>query len=308
MKIPLLVIFGPTSVGKTKVAIALAKRYKGEIVSADSRQVYCEMNIGTDKPTLEERDGIAHHLIDVVNPDEPFNLSDYVELAWNVIHDIHQRGKLPILAGSAGLYIRAVTEGYALSNAGPDENLRKQLLQRIETEGTLPLYEELCRLDPEGAKTLDSKNPRRLIRFYEIYAQTGKMPSEIWKLRDPRAQAFAPIKIGLIRSREKLHERIVARVDEQEKRGLIFEVKGLLQKYPRDLKAFQTHSYQEVFPFFDGQYDWDEAKRLIVAHTFAYARRQWIWFKREKGVHWEEAEPFGDWGTIAARLQKIIKI
>lgn len=305
MKIPLMVILGPTSVGKTKVAIELAKRFNGEIVSADSRQVYREMNIGTDKPLPEECEGIPHHLMDVVNPDEPFTLANYVELAWSAIHDIHSRGKLPILAGSAGLYIRAICEGFVLPKAPPDEALRAELSQRIAAHGTRALYEELQRIDPEGAKTLDPDNPRRLIRFYEIAKQTKTPPSTFWKQRDPRADTLRTIKFGLIRSREKIHERISARVEEQEARGLLNEVKALFQKYPASLKAFQTHSYQEVIPHLEGKCTWEESKSLIIRHTFQYARRQWIWFKKERGVHWEQAEPFGQWGALAAKFEAI---
>lgn len=303
MKSPLIVILGPTSVGKTNAAIALARQIGGEIVSADSRQVYREMNIGTDKPGIEEQGGIQHHLFDVVDPNEPFNLSHYVELAWNAIHQIHGREKVPILCGSAGLYIRAVCEGYQLPIAPPNENLRLELAERIRIEGPEPLVEELQKLDPEGAANLDWKNPRRLIRFYEIWKSTGKPPSIIRKMRDPRSDDLDVMKFGLDRSRDKIFERIVERVNEQEKRGLLDEVRGLLKKYPRDLKAFQTHSYQEVFPYLDGRITWEESKALIVRHTFQYARRQWIWFKKEKGVHWELAEPFGDWETIAKRME-----
>jgi len=263
------------------------------------------MEIGTDKPTLEEREGIPHHLIDLVFPNEPFTLAHYVDLAFESIEAIHAKGKIPIMAGSAGLYIRAVCEGYYLPEAPPDEALRSSLAERIRTEGTLPLYEELCVLDPEGAKSLDSQNPRRLVRFYEIYRQTGRLPSDFWKMKNPKAESLQVTKFGLFRSREKIKSRIAERVEEQERRGLINEVKFLVSKYPRNLKAFQTHSYQEVFPYLDGALSWEASKALIVTHTVQYARRQSIWFKKEKGVHWEEAEPFGQWENLASRLERI---
>lgn len=293
--------------GKTGVSLALAEKLNGEIVSADSRQVYRGMNIGTDKPSLAERRGIPHYLIDVVDPDEMFTLSDYVELAWKAIAEIHARGKTPILVGSAGLYIRAVAEGFLLPQAPPLEDVRRELARRIREEGTQPLYEELRALDPEGARSLDPQNPRRLIRFYEIYAQTGKPPSALWKMRDPRAKALDVVKFGLTRDREKLYKRIAERVEAQEKAGLLDEVRGLLKKYPPTLKAFQTHSYQEVFPYLEGKISWEESKELIVRHTRQYAHRQRIWFKKEGGVHWEEAEPFGEWEMVASRLEAILK-
>lgn len=304
-RIPLIVILGPTSVGKTKVSIELAKRIHGEIISADSRQIYREMNIGTDKPTKEERQEIVHHLIDIVDPDELFNLSHYVELAWETLAQVHLKNKIPVLVGSAGLYIRALCEGYVLPAVPPDEALRAYLLERIRLEGGKVLYDELAELDPEGVRHLDPGNTRRLIRFYEILKKTGIPPSEIWKQRDSRAAGLDVVKFGLIRSREKLYERIEQRVQEQENQGLLREVENLLKKYPRHLKAFQTHSYQEVFPYLEGTCSWEESKKLIIRHTFQYARRQWIWFKKEKGVHWEQAEPFGQWGNLASKLEKI---
>ncbi len=288
--------------GKTGIAAALAKRLSAEIVSADSRQIYKEMNIGTAKPTLEEQQGIPHHLIDFINPDQSFTLADYVECAWKAIQEIHARDKIPIMVGSSGLYIKAVVQGYFFPDAPPDEKLRKELEERFQQEGTLSFYEKLSQIDPEGAKILDKNNPRRLIRFYEIYVRTGNPPSQFWKMRDPRAEKLKVLHFVFLRDREKLRKRIMERVDEQEKQGLIEEVKNLLEKYPKTLKAFQTHGYQEVFPYLEGKCSWKESKDKIVYHTYQYSHRQIIWYRKEKGVFWEEAEPFGEWDLLAAKI------
>lgn len=308
MTFPLIVISGPTSVGKTGIATALAKRLDAEIVSADSRQIYQEMSIGTAKPTLEEQQGIPHHLIDFVKPDQSFTLADYVECAWKAVQGIHRKKKIPIMAGSSGLYIRAVTRGYFFPEAPPDEKLRAELEERLKKEGTSLFYEKLCQIDPEGSKSLDKNNPRRLIRFYEIYVQTGFPPSHFWKMRDPRGSELRTLQFVFTRDREKLRKRIAERVDEQEKLGLIEEVGNLLKKYPKTLKAFQTHGYQEVFPYLEGECSWEESKEKIIHHTYQYAHRQIIWHRKEKGVFWEEAEPFGDWDVIAEKISRKIKI
>jgi len=306
-RMPLIVIAGPTSVGKTAISIALAKKLNAEIVSADSRQIYKEMNIGTAKPTLEEQQGILHYLLDIIFPDEMFTLADYVKKAWDAIEAIHAKGKTPIMTGSSGLYIRAVAEGFVLPNAPPNPELRQKLQERLDLEGTKPLYDELCKIDPQGALHLDPNNPRRLIRFYEIYHQTQTPPSAFWSMRDSRAESLFVLKFFLTRERQKVYERIKVRVDEMEKKGLLEEVKSLLKKYPKNLKAFQTHGYQEVFPYLEGRISWEESKELIVRHTCQYAHRQWIWFRKEKGVQWEEAEPFGEWEVVAERLFAIIQ-
>lgn len=291
---PLLVILGPTAVGKSRLALALARRLGGEIVSADSAQVYRHLDIGTDKPSAEERAAVPHHLVDVVDPDEPFSVWDFQRLARAAIADIGARGRLPLLVGGTGLYIRAVIRrGYAFPPAPPDPGLRAALAARVEREGWEALHRALRQADPEAAARIDPRNVRRVIRALEVYLSTG-VPFSRWVgggARSPDAAEGPPLYdallVGLTREREDLYRRIEERVEAQLRRGLVEEVRRLLARgYDPGLQSFQALGYKEVIAYLAGRVPYDEMVRLLKRNTRRYAKRQWTWFRREAGVHW----------------------
>lgn len=298
---PLLVILGPTAVGKSRLALALARRLGGEIVSADSAQVYRFLDIGTDKPSPADRAAVPHHLVDVRDPDEPFSVADYQALAAAAIAAVAARGRLPVLVGGTGLYIRAVVSGaYVFPPAPPDPELRAALLARAEAGGIAPLYRELREVDPVAAARIDPRNARRVIRALEVYLQTG-VPFSRWGGGDgtapaaggegaPRVAGGSPydaLRIGLTREREDLYARIDARVEDQLRRGLVEEVRGLLARgYDPALPALQALGYKEVVAYLRGDIPYDEMVRVLKRNTRRYAKRQWTWFRREEGVRW----------------------
>ncbi len=299
---PLLVILGPTAVGKSRMALALARRLGGEIVSADSAQVYRGMDIGTDKPSPAERAEVPHHLVDIRDPDEPFSVAEYQALAAAAIAAIRARGRLPVLAGGTGLYIRAVVSGaYAFPPAAPDPELRAALSARAAAEGIEPLYRQLQEVDPVAAGRIDPRNTRRVIRALEVYLQTG-VPFSRWgggggAEREPgggggagpagAAPAHDALMIGLTREREDLYARIDARVGDQLGRGLVNEVRGLLARgYDPALPALQALGYKEVIAHLRGDVPYDEMVRVLKRNTRRYAKRQWTWFRRDSGVLW----------------------
>ena len=275
----LIVVLGPTASGKTKIAIKLAKDFNGEIISADSRQIYRGMNIGTDKISPLETQGIPHYLIDIVNPDEEFTLAQYKELAIKTIREIQERKKLPFLVGGTGLYIQAITDNLEIPTVPPDAKLRSNL-ERIDQK---KLVEMLKKLDPVGAKKIDLNNPRRIIRALEVCLKTGQ-PFSSQTRKGKRL--FKIIEIGLNPPREKLYQKIDQRVDWMIENGLINEVKSLLKKYPPNLPAFSGIGYQEIIQHLQGKITLEESIQQIKFHTHQYARRQITWFKKDQKIKW----------------------
>lgn len=275
----LIVVLGPTASGKTKIAIKLAKDFNGEIISADSRQIYRGMNIGTDKISPLETQGIPHYLIDIVNPDEEFTLAQYKELAIKTIREIQERKKLPFLVGGTGLYIQAITDNLEIPTVPPDAKLRSNL-ERIDQK---KLVEMLKKLDPVGAKKIDLNNPRRIIRALEVCLKTGQ-PFSSQTRKGKRL--FKIIEIGLNPPREKLYQKIDQRVDWMIENGLINEVKSLLKKYPPNLPAFSGIGYQEIIQYLQGKITLEESIQQIKFHTHQYARRQITWFKKDQKIKW----------------------
>lgn len=286
--LPLLVILGPTAVGKSGLALDLARRLGGEIVSADSAQVYRGMDIGTDKPPPAVTAGVPHHLLDVRDPDEGFSVSEFITLAREAIAGIAGRDRLPILAGGTGLYIRALTAGYELPPAAPDPALRAELAREAAEAGPEAVFRRLQALDPEAAARVDPRNVRRVIRAVEVALSGGTgVPPGGRPAGHGAAQPYDALKIGLTRDRDDLYQRIDARVDEQLARGLMEEVRRLLARgYPPDLPAFQALGYKEVITYLQGVVDHDEMVRALKRNTRRYAKRQWTWFRREEGVTW----------------------
>ncbi len=280
----LVAIVGPTAVGKSKLAIHLAQLFHGEIVNADSRQVYRYMDIGTAKPTPKERALVPHHLIDVVDPDEDFNLALYQQMAYRAVEDIQQRGKLALLVGGSGLYVRAVIGGFHIPQVPPDAELRRGLEQRAAREGCMALYEELKQSDPEAARRIDPHNIRRLIRAIEVSRHAGVPFSELQRSEPP----FRTLVIGLTTDRGDLYCRIDSRVDGMIERGLVQEVEGLLNMgYGFDLPAMSGVGYSQIGQYLRGEIDLAEAVQRTKFETHRIARHQYAWFRpKDEGIQW----------------------
>ena len=286
MLVPLLTIVGPTAVGKSALALHLAQVLNGEIISADSRQVYRLMDIGTAKPSLQDRSRVPHHLIDVVNPDQDFSLALFLDLARQAIQDVHSNGKLPIVVGGTGQYIWALIEGWQVPHVPPDPALRR----RLESEEAAHLYQKLNDIDPDSASRIDGRNLRRIVRALEIYHKTGLAPSTV---RGKRPPPYSPVIVGLTMGREALYVSIDRRVEEMLKTGLVEEVRGLLgMGYSPELPCMSSVGYKEVVLHLRGVSALEEAARRIAHGTHRLARRQNAWFRRgDPRIHWLEAGP-----------------
>ena len=292
---PLVVILGPTAVGKTSLAIQLALQLNGEIVSADSRLLYRGMDIGTAKPSFGERRQVPHHLIDVADPDQIWSLTLFKNEARTAIMEIQSRNKLPFLVGGTGQYIRAIVEDWQIPEVKPDPQLRTALENWSEEIGRDGLHARLALLDPESAEKIDPRNLRRTIRALEVILYSGKKFSE-QRLRGK--PTYHLIQIGLSMPRSELYQHIDARIDDMLNAGLISEVQGLLIKgYSPDLASFSAIGYSEVIDYLQGKSTQEEAVTLIKRHTRQFVRRQANWFKRDDpSIHWFEMgdQPLGD--------------
>jgi len=283
----LLVLIGPTAVGKTAVAIQLAQWLDTEIVCADSRQFYREMEIGTAKPTIEEQNTVPHHSVDFLSVQQPYDVKDFEQDALQALEKIFSRKAYAIATGGSGLYVKTLCEGID-DIPEVSEEIRSKLQQRLENEGLAKLVEELQQKDPAYCAEADLQNPRRVLRALEIIATTGEPYSDFRNLNSTAERPFHIIKIGLYREREKLYARINQRVDQMIKMGLLEEARRL---YPyRHHNALQTVGYQEIFPYLDGQYDMDEAVRLIKRNTRRFAKRQLTWFRKDTEIQWFDAD------------------
>ncbi len=281
---PIIVVVGPTASGKTALAIELARRFGGEIISADSRQVYRHMNIGTAKPTAAERAQAPHHLIDIRDPDEQFGLADFLDLAHGAARAVAAAGRLPIIAGGTGQYIRALLEGWQAPRVPPDQALRR----RLEAEAAVDpaaLYRELVTRDPEAARVIDPRNIRRVVRAIEVMRATGQMFSA--QRRKGRA-SYRALVIGLALERDALYRRIDQRVDQMFAAGLVEEVRGLASRgYACDLAALDSIGYAEVCGFLAGDLTLTEAIARTKTGTHRLARAQANWFRRsDPAIHW----------------------
>jgi tRNA dimethylallyltransferase len=289
LKIAALV--GPTGVGKTALALRLAEHVPLEVVSADSRAVYRWMDIGTAKPTPDERRRVAHHLIDVVDPDEPYSLAIYQQQALAAIARISSRRRLPVLVGGAGLYVRAVCDGLAMPDVAPDLALREALFARARAEGFAALQPELARVDPQSARRIDPKNVRRVVRALEVFQVTGR-PFSAWQT--PETPPVESVLIGLRLERPALYARLDRRIDAWVASGFVEEVAGLLARgYASDLPSMSGIGYRELARVVRGELSLDEAVTQFKQATHQYAKRQMTWFGRSTRIHWLDAETAG---------------
>lgn len=295
----LLVIIGPTAVGKTKLSIEMAKRYNGEIISGDSMQIYRGMDIGTAKIKVEEMEGIPHHLIDIKEPDENFSVAEFQQLVRTKIAEITAKGKLPIIAGGTGLYIQSVIYDYQFSEAPADEAFRLQLEEKAKEIGNEALHLELTKIDPESANQIHPNNVRRVIRALEIYHCTGKIMSDYQNNQQPDL-LYETALIGLTMEREKLYERINARVEIMLSEGLLEEVSMLHKQGLRDCQSIQAIGYKEIYDYLDGKVSFDDAVESLKQNSRRYAKRQLTWFRNKMAVKWFDM-------TDVADLSKKIK-
>ena len=284
-KYPLILIVGPTAVGKTELSIQLAEHLNGEIISADSRLFYRGMDIGTAKPSPEEQARVHHHLIDIANPDEILSLAVFQQNAQELIKDIHTRNKIPFLVGGTGQYVRAVTQGWVPPEVKPNEALRNELEQQKEERGIYWLHDKLKSLDPLAADKIDARNYRRTIRALEVIMTTGR------KFSEQRGQSDSPyhlVTIGLTRPREELYQRVDQRIDMMFADGFIGEVKKLLDKgYSPTLPTMSAIGYRECVSVIKGELTEEQAKVQIRRATRIYVRRQANWFKAsDPNIQW----------------------
>jgi len=288
-KFPLILIVGPTAVGKTELAIQLAERLNGEIVSADSRLFYRGMDIGTAKPTRQEQARVPHHLIDIASPDETLSLAVFQQKAREAIANIHTRNKIPFLVGGTGQYIRAVTEGWNPPAVEPDERLRSELERLKEAKDVYWLHERLRNLDPLAGEKIDPRNYRRTIRALEVILTTGRRFSE---QRGQSESPFHLITVGLTRPRAELYDRVDQRIDMMFANGFLDEVKGLLEKgYSPSLPTMSAIGYRECIRVVNGELSEEQAKTEIRRATRIFVRRQANWFKEsDPNIKWFRVE------------------
>jgi tRNA dimethylallyltransferase len=283
----IIVVLGPTASGKSDLVVTLAKKFNGEIVSADSRQVYRGMTIGTAKPTKKEMAGVKHYLIDIKNPDQPYTLAEYQSDAVAVIWKIISEGKLPILAGGTALYIKAVVENLKIPEVRPNPPLRRKIEKKIKEEGLSKVFAELLALDPEAAYIVDRQNPRRVIRALEVALSTKK-PFSAQRWKGP--VFFDAFKIGIFKSPEKLRSDIDRRADQMLKAGLVKEVRKMVKIYGTKTTALDAIGYREIICFLKGKSNLEEAADLIKKNTWNFARRQMTWWRNDDKIHWIKTE------------------
>jgi len=288
----LLAIVGPTATGKSEVGLLLAERLGGEIVSADSMQVYRGMDIGTAKPTAEERARAPHHLIDIVDPDEKFSVAEYRARAEAGLAAVWKRGKQPILVGGSGLYVRAVLEEMDFAMTPPDGELRRRLTEEARSKGTRVLHEWLSEVDPETAARIHPNDEKRIIRALEVCESTGRPMARPQQLDRRKAMRYNARQFGLSLPREELYLRVEARVDRMLDGGLVEEVKGLIDRgYGKDLVSMKGLGYAQLAEYVRGEWSLEEAVRRLKRDTRRFAKRQLTWFGADPRIKWIDAAP-----------------
>jgi tRNA dimethylallyltransferase len=299
-----IVLAGPTGVGKTALSFYVSQLLSVEIISADSRQLFKRLDIGTAKPDKTLLKKIPHHFIDVLKPDEYYSAGQYGTDARLHIEKIFHRGKIPLIVGGSGLYIRAILDGF-FNGGSVDTDYRRRLQGRLKAEGAEVLYEELKEIDFPIAKTIHPQNGKRIIRALEVYQNTGKPLSELQREKPAEAPKFTALKFGLTRERSALYQKINERVDHMFQEGLVEEVRQILARgYNKTLNSLNTVGYKEVIDFLEGEIDLETCVELVKRNTRRYAKRQLTWFRAEKNIHWLNLDEEVSLEEIA---EKIIK-
>ncbi|MBP3926151.1 MAG: tRNA (adenosine(37)-N6)-dimethylallyltransferase MiaA [Clostridium sp.] len=306
---PLVIITGPTAVGKTALSVKLAKQLNGEIISADSMQVYRYMDIGSAKVTREEMDGVPHHLIDVLDPREEFNVVTFQRMAREALQGIYARGHLPIIAGGTGFYIQALLYDIDFTETDEDTSFRKELEEKAETEGSGVLHRMLAEVDPESAAAIHANNVKRVIRALEFYKQTGTRISAHNERERQKKSPYRFFYYVLTTDRPVLYERIDRRVDLMMEQGLVEEVRQLKEMgCTRELVSMQGLGYKEILAYLDGEASLEEAVYILKRDTRHFAKRQLTWFKRERDVRWLNLPEFdNDREQVLAHIINEIK-
>lgn len=288
VKIPVIVVVGPTASGKTSLAIEIAKQYNGEIVSADSMQIYKGFPIASAAPTAEEKEQAVHHLVEFLEPSVKFSVADYVALAGEKIRDIFERGKVPVIVGGTGLYINSLVDGIVFSQQKTDTTLRQELEQKFNTLGGKEMLRQLSEFDSETAQRLSVGDKRRIIRAFEVYKLSGITFSQQNRLSKEVESPYSPVMIGITyKDREKLYERINKRVDLMLESGLLEEAKSFGEK---GVTAAQAIGHKELVPFINGEVSFEEAVQTLKRETRRYAKRQLTWFRRDERIFWIYAD------------------
>ncbi len=305
--VPVAAVVGPTATGKTRLAVEIALRFSGEVVSADSMQIYRGLAVGTAKPTAAEMRGVPHHMVGCVGPEETFSVADYVSAASACIRGIRGRRRLPVVAGGTGLYIRALLRGIGFAPQGRDETLRAALRRKAEAQGPGALVEELRSFDPDSAERIDPHDVSRLIRAIELYRTTGLTMTE----QNRRSRAVPPpydvCMIGLTcRDRAKLYAAIDRRVDGMMERGLVREAEEVF-RLPDRCTAKQAIGYKEFAPYFRGECTLAQAVETVKRESRRYAKRQLTWFRRDEGVHWIFLDELPSFGSVCERSFDLIR-
>ena len=303
----IIAVSGPTASGKTALAIEIAKRFHGEVVSCDSMQIYRHMDVGTAKPDEEELSAVRHHMIDIFEPSESCSVADFVKLARTCIDDILSRGKVPVLAGGTGLYMDSIIENIVFEDFGSDPELRERLYSLAETEGVEAVHKILEEKDPEAAEKIHPNNVRRVVRAIEVCQLTGKTFTQVNReaRREPMYDALI---LGIDTEREVLYERINMRVDKMLKAGLVEEVRRLCDMgIGRDATAMQAIGYKEILEFLEGRETLEEAVQKIKMESRRYAKRQLTWFRRNEKIHWVRISQPEDMGHIFEKCSEFLK-
>ncbi|MAT56855.1 MAG: tRNA (adenosine(37)-N6)-dimethylallyltransferase MiaA [Ignavibacteriae bacterium] len=299
-----LVIIGPTCSGKTSLALNLAKKLNSEIISADSRQIYKYLDIGTAKPTLEELNSIKHHFIDILDPSAEFNASMFEIEALKIITELHSQNKIPIIAGGSGLYVKALIDGI-FDSIDSDDDYRIELLEFKNKFGNEYLYEELKKIDPVSAEKMLPQNWKRVIRALEVYKISGE---PIWKLQSSHQREVNVnfLQYGLNWEREILYKNIETRVDKMIEDGLIDEVSKLINKYDKSLNSLNTVGYKEIIEFLENKISKERAVELIKRNTRRYAKRQLTWFRKDERIKWIDISSLSEIDKVSSEIIKQI--
>ncbi len=298
-KIPLISVVGPTASGKTRLGVMLAQRFGGEVISADSMQIYKDMDIATAKPTEEEMCGVPHWLVGFLSPSESFSVAQYVEAAKEKIEDIRSRGRLPIIVGGTGLYVSSLLNNISFSEDNADYALRKELEERAKQLGAQKLIDELAEFDPETAERMHPNNLKRIIRAIEIYKTTGITMTEQNRRSRLEESPYKAVKIGLkANDRQFLYDRINKRVDVMVEQGLIDEAKSVLSK-ECSMTAQKAIGYKELIPYFNGEATLEQALDKLKMESRRYAKRQLTWFMRDEEIKWFDIDTFEKYEDLA---------